>query len=230
MQSKSIFSKLWPQSQHGADTPENGQPTEVPMNKPDVHPAADPAAPHAELLSCEDIYRASGILGLHSKYGISKIAEMLNSKHVRELSKEVKRASVLMALDAVGTSVDEVLQDATRRQHALNTYEAGRRKEIDELEADKLRENVQIQAELERVTAHYADRIKRNLDLVEHEKEAFRGWQTIKEQESLRISEASALCGKQPVAESVSDAPAGPVAVSDALAPKAATAAGAGVK
>jgi hypothetical protein len=59
-----------------------------------------------ELLSMEDIYRAAGIVGPRSGYSINKVVQMLHSEHIRGLSKEMKRASVLMTLDAAGVSRD----------------------------------------------------------------------------------------------------------------------------
>ena len=205
MQSTSLFRKFWRQQSNSADGPDHIKSTEVPVNKPEVNAAEHPTEIQSGLLSCEDIYRASGILGVQSKYNITKIVDMLNSKHIRELPKEVRRASVLMALDAAGTTVDEVLNDASRRQHALNSYEAGQQKQFEQFEADKTRENGQIKAEMERVTAHYAERIQHNLEHVAREREAFRNWQAMKEQESQRISEAVALCGRQPVVEPSAD-------------------------
>ena len=205
MESKSIFPKFWRHQQDDTDALDNAIPTEVPVNKLNANAPESPAEPQGNLLSCEDIYHASGILGARSRYGINKIIDMLTSRHIRDLSKEVKRASVLMALDAAGTTVDDVLQDAARRQHALSAYEAGQQKQFDEFEARNVRENAQIQAEMERVTSHYANRIKHNLDQVAQERAALCSWQAMKEQESQRISEAVGLCGKQPVSESSSD-------------------------
>ena len=205
MESKSLFPKFWRSQQDDSEAPDNATSTEVPVNKLNANATEGPADPQGDLLSCEDIYHASGILSARSRYGINKIIEMLTSKHIRDMAKDVKRASVLMALDAAGTSVDDVLQDAARRQHALTAYEAGQQKQFDEFEARNVRENAQIQAEMERVTAHYANRIKHNLDQVAQERAALCSWQAMKEQESQRISEAVTLCGKQPVAEPSSD-------------------------
>jgi hypothetical protein len=47
---------------------------------------------------------------------------MLNGDRIRDLSQDVNRASVLMALDAAGISSDELPTDATRRQNALTAY------------------------------------------------------------------------------------------------------------
>jgi hypothetical protein len=205
MPSKSFFPKFWRALQHGAGAPNNRTSTEVAVNK--INAPEVPAHSQADLLSCEDIYHASGILSARSGYGIGKIVDMLHSKHIRDLANDVRRASVLMALDAAGTTVEEVLQDATRRQHALNAYESGQKKQVEELEAAKQRENAQLQAEMERVTAHYAERIKHNLDQVAQEKDALCQWQKIKEEESRHISVAVALCTKQPPApEAVSEA------------------------
>ena len=205
MQTKGLFSKFRRQ-QAGAVPAEDSKNTEVPGKKSgNGKVEANPEAglePQTELLSWEDVYHASGILTAHDKYDISKVAAMLHSKHIRELARDAKRASLLMALDAAGTHVEEVLQDATRRQHALDTYEGGQQRQLEEFEANKTRENAQIEAELERLTAHYAARIKRNQDLIGREKAAFRKWQVMKEQESKLIAEAIALCGKQTSSDS----------------------------
>lgn len=121
---------------------------------------------------------------------------MLNSDRIRELSKDIKRASVLIALDAAGSSPDDLLKDATHRQQALNSYEAGQQKQLEEFEARKAQENTKIHAEMERVTAHYADRIQQNLNEVAREKDALRNWQMAKQLESQRISEVIELCAK----------------------------------
>ena len=206
MPSTNLLPKLWRSLHIGTTAPRHGTSPEVPVNKPQSDFSDVPIHPQTDPLSCEDIYRASGILSARSGYGIGKIVDMLQSKHIRELANDVKRASVLMALDAAGTSVDDVLQDANRRQHALNSYEAGQKKLVEEFEAAKQRENAQLQAEMERVTAHYADRIKHNLEQVAKEKDALCQWQKAKEEESQRISQAAGLCAKQQAPATASEA------------------------
>ncbi len=170
------------------------------MNPSNPHPAEGLTGPQTNLLSYEDIYRAAGILSRDSGYGIHKVVDMLNSDRIRTLSPEIKRASVLMALDAAGTSTDDLLRDATRRQQALSSYDAGQQKQLEEFEKRKTQENAQIQAEMESVTAHYAERIQHNQDQVEREKETLRTWQAQKQYESQRIAEVIELCAKQPTA------------------------------
>ena len=163
------------------------------------------------LLQLEDIYRAKGIIGLKMGYSIQKVAEMLSSAHVRELPNEMKRASVLMALDVAGIRIEDVLEDAERRLDALNSYEADQDKYRDEYEARKMQENAEVQAEMERVLAHYQERLKSNTDDVAQLRSPFCAWQEIKQQEVQRITEAVVLCAKRP--QSVS------AGASQALAP-----------
>ena len=108
------------------------------------------------MLSYEDIYHAEGIMSSRSGYGIHKVVEMLKSERIRDLSKEVKHASVLMALDVAGTGVDELLEDALVAGSS-HSYEAAQRKHLDDFEAVKTRENAQLDAELDRLRAHYAE-------------------------------------------------------------------------
>jgi len=174
------------------------------VNKPNPHAKDAVSAPLGELLSYDDIYRAAGIMNPRSGYGIHKVVDMLNSERIRDLAPEIKRSSVLMALDAAGASVDDLLLDATRRQNALNAYEDSQRKQLEEFEARKAHENAQIQAEMEKVASHYAERIQQNEGEVSKEREALRNWQTAKQCESQRIGEVMELCSK-PAPESVKD-------------------------
>ena len=173
------------------------------------------AGSQGALLSVEDIYRAAGIMIPRMGYSIRKVADMLASDHLRGLSDEMKRASVLMALDAAGISVEEVLHDADVRQVAVNSYESEQWKNFEDYWALKAAENAQIQSELERITAQHLERIKRNLDEVAQEKIIFASWQTMKQREVQRIAEAAAVCGRSsaPAAPTVSPLSSAGVAV-----------------
>jgi hypothetical protein len=198
MESRGIFPKFWRRQQESASAPEKVMSKEAPVNKPDA--AEDFSETETALLSYEDIYHAAGILSPRSGYGIHKVVDMLNSERIRDLARDVKRASVLMALDAAGTSADDLLQDATRRQQALEAYAAGQQKQLESFEARKATENTKIKAEMDRVAAHYAERIQHNNDLVAREKESLRNWQSAKQNENQRIAEVIELCTKQTVA------------------------------
>lgn len=205
-------------------TPWRSQADANPNSSADVAPAAAPpdtasskqtrpesASGHAagnDLLPAEEIYRLAGVPTPRLGYSITKVVDMLSNEHIRDLPIETKRASLLMALEAAGVQVNEVLQDATLRQHALNSYETTQKKRLEQYEARKAQENRDIQAEMDRVTAQYLARINSNLDCVAREKDALRKWQVHKQEEAQQMAEAVALCVKhqgsqQPEDESV---------------------------
>jgi len=197
-----------------ASSGENSSGTGVKENRmPQMTQSADKAAMHSarevpsfqvELPPTEDIYREAGIMTPRKGYSIKKVVEMLNSEHIRGLSREMKRAAVLMALDAAGISVDQIQRDAKARQDALDLFEAGQKKQIEAEWARKAEEVTQIQAELESIKAHYMARISRNMEGVAREKASFSNWQTMKQQEIQDMSEAAELCSKPKASEMAS--------------------------
>jgi hypothetical protein len=165
--------------------------TERAVAKPAAIPSGESAGGfEAELLPMEDIYRVAGITSPRRGYSVSKVVEMLRSEHLRGASRELRRAAVLMALDAAGVTVDEVLQDAKVRQEAIDAYAMEQRKHAEAQWSRKAEENLQIQAELELVKAHYGERIRRNLDGLAREKATFGNWLKMKEQETEGMAEA----------------------------------------
>jgi hypothetical protein len=172
--------------------------------KSPVHVAREVPNFQVELLPMDDIYGIAGIMNPRRGYSISKVVEMVHSEHIRGLSKEMKQAAVLMALDAAGISLDQVQQDARARQGALDSYEAAQKKQVEAMWARKAEEVIQIQAELESVKAHHLARISRNLEGVAREKATFNHWLTLKQQECESMAEAVELCLKSPVSHPTS--------------------------
>ncbi|MGA8272967.1 MAG: hypothetical protein WB919_15500 [Candidatus Sulfotelmatobacter sp.] len=176
-----------------------------------VPQAAESAANYQlELLPVEDIYCAAGIMNPRKGYGVHKVVEMLHSEHIGGLSTEMKRSAVLMALDAAGVGMEQIRKDAKERQSALDAYEAEQRKQADAEWARKEEENVQIQADMERVKEQFMARINRNLEGIAREKATFDSWQATKKQASESMREAVDLCVKPSVAEPVVAEPATP--------------------
>jgi hypothetical protein len=81
------------------------------------------------------VYQEAGIeLPLHG-YGIDKVAEMLESKRLASLQREVKATAVLAALEAASVPIRDVIQDAVLRDKALDAFEAAKAREVQELQA-----------------------------------------------------------------------------------------------
>src|SRR5258708_33720900 len=95
---------------------------------------------------------------------------MLESEDIGNLPSDVKKASGLGALDDAGVDIKEVIQDAVRRDRALDTYERGQQRAAEELESKKTAENSQIQAEIDKyVTEQRAKKQGKN-DAISREK------------------------------------------------------------
>jgi DNA-binding transcriptional MerR regulator len=140
--------------------------------------------------SFENIYSAAEIHPPAHGFTIMKVGEMLQNEHIRNLPKEVKRSSVLVALEAAGAPLQDVIEDAVKRDHALDTFERVQEKALAELEAQKSQENQQIQAEIDRVLAEHRSRVQANNDIVAKERERFYAWRVKKQEEEQKISDA----------------------------------------
>ena len=204
-----------------APSPRSSSPESVPAGRALLSPSpaspmlgVDPglATPRGDLLPLDDIYRAAGIVAPRLGYTIIKVLEMLSSDHLRGLSDEIKRASVLMALHAAGVPLNEIIQDAQHRQNAIAKFEADQRRKFEDYWARRAEENTLLQAEMERVTRQYVERMNRNLNEVAQEKEAFQKWQAGLQQEILQISEAVTLCSQASALDPAPEIPAAPAA------------------
>jgi hypothetical protein len=154
--------------------------------------AAEPkfTTPVSDPTSFDEIYRAAEIPPAPQGYSILKVSQMLESERIRNLPSDVKRSSVLVALDAAGIDVKEVIQDAIRRDRALDTYERVQQRAADELEARKTKENVDIQAQIDQYVTQQRAKIQSNNEAISREKERFTGWRLKKQQEEKKIAEA----------------------------------------
>ena len=177
--------------EEGADG-ESADTDAPPRRVADVVPEAEPAftTPIANPTALEDIYRSAQIVAAGHGYTVLKVAEMLQSEHIRSLPSEVKRKSILVALDAAGVTVNEIVEDAVRRDRALDTYERVLQKNLEELRTQKDAENAQLEEEIARRQAELRARIESNNQEVSREVESLRAWQVRKQNEEQRIAEA----------------------------------------
>ena len=110
---------------------------EIPREVFDVEPPApvERSRVQADIEDFGAVYAEAGIeLPLHG-YGVDKVGEMLENKRLASLAREVKASAVLAALEAASVGVREVIQDAVRRDKALDAFEAGKVAEVRELRA-----------------------------------------------------------------------------------------------
>jgi Asp-tRNA(Asn)/Glu-tRNA(Gln) amidotransferase A subunit family amidase len=165
-------------------------PTEA--NPPGVVPAetaasALPVPPAADLAI---VYESAKIAAPAHGYTVLKVAEMLRSEHIRSLPPDVRAKSVLVALDAAGVKVDEVVEDAVRRDRALDTYERVLQQHVDDLAGTVAEENRRAEEEIAARIAEIRARIDENTRRVAAERAEFEAWRTRKQQEEALIADA----------------------------------------
>lgn len=138
-----------------AETPEHA--AEGPPSERDLPPEAfaeaeKPVSRSTVAADVEDfgaVYEEARIeLPLHG-YGVDKVAEMLQSKRLETLGREVKATAVMAALEAAQVPVKEVLQDAVLRDRALDAFELAKEREVKELRAEAERRIRAIKDEME---------------------------------------------------------------------------------
>ena len=146
--------------------------------------------PVSDPTSFDQIYKAAEIPAAPKDYSILKVSQMLESDRIRSLPSDVKKSSILLALDAAGVDIKDVIQDAIRRDRALDTYERVQQRAVEELEGRKSKENSEIQAQIDRYVTEQRAKIQSNNDEISREKERFTGWRLKKQQEEKKIAEA----------------------------------------
>jgi hypothetical protein len=105
----------------------------------EVMPEPAPARPISVVPATVDdfqvVYTDAGIGNPQHGYGISKIADMLESPRLKSLGREVKAAAVMAALEAAGVEIKDVIRDAVARDQALDTFEGAKERELAEMRA-----------------------------------------------------------------------------------------------
>ena len=160
-------------------------------------PAETPKPVASALGGFEEVYATAGIGTPANGYTILKVADMLDNRHLADMTPDAKRNSLMMALEAAEIEIGELLQDAVARNRALDDHEDKRLEEVRVFESQKVEENNKLHAEMERLTGQYMSRIQANTDQVAREQDSFRAWQKRKQQESQRITDAATFCVPQ---------------------------------
>jgi hypothetical protein len=179
--------------------PESSDPTLPPRRVVDMVPDAEGDAtfdtPVSSPIDLSEIYTSAQIGTPAHGYTVLKVAEMLQSEHIRDLTADLKQRSVKVALEAAGVNVTDIVEDAVQRDRALDTYERVLQKHLEELRAQKEAENKQLEADIEQRVAELRGRIDQNnaevrREEVRREQDALASWRVRKRQEEERIAEA----------------------------------------
>jgi hypothetical protein len=124
-----------PAAGEAADAPE---PSRRPREREIPATAFDAAEPRslersqvpADVADFTAVYQEAGIELPPHGYGVDKVGEMLESKRLAPLGREVKAQAVMAALEAAQVSLRDVIQDAVLRDKALDAFEAAKEHEL----------------------------------------------------------------------------------------------------
>ncbi len=100
-------------------------------------------------ISFDLVYRAAGVaVPLHG-YDTFKVEALLGNERLKALTPESKSAAVLVALDAQGVKIEDVIKDAVTRDKALDAFEQFQLKKLVELQGKIEAEAKRLQDEIE---------------------------------------------------------------------------------
>lgn len=155
-----------------------------------TEPALSFEGPVADTATHDDIYSAARIATPPHGYTILKVAQMLESEHIRELPADVRSKSVLVALDAAGVPVEQIVEDAVQRDRALDTYERVLEQNLEALRVSAAQDNARLEAEVEQRLRELRAAIDRNNQAVAQAREQLAVWRAGKRAEEARIADA----------------------------------------
>jgi hypothetical protein len=175
-----------------ADAPprERDIPAEA-FEEPLAAPVLQSAVP-ADVDDFSPVYQEAGVeLPAHG-YGVDKVSEMLQSKRLATLGREVKATAVMAALEAAGAPVRDVIQDGVRRDAALDAFEAAKETELRELQRQSQARVQAIKEEIDEFLKAKNAEIEELKQASEAAEKAFAGLQARKRKEEERIHEVVA--------------------------------------
>ena len=173
-----------------APTGRPAQPQRVVDVVPDAEGDATFSTPVETPTDLGEIYASAQIPAPSHGYTVLKVAEMLQSEHLKALPADVKHKSILVALEAAGVKVAEIVEDAVQRDRALDTYERVLQKNLESLRSQKDEENKAIEQEINTRVAELRAKMDQNAADVKREQDSLLAWRVRKRLEEDRIAEA----------------------------------------
>jgi hypothetical protein len=166
------------------------------------------------------IFRAAGVNDPAHGYSAYKVLEIFASPGFSTLDTRARAAALTGFLNMNPTGpvpVTDIVQDAVRRDQALDKFEEFLRRKLAERAEQIDKDNAQLQAEIDEVIRRNREKIEANRIALETEQARISRWQVIKRAEERKLFDAvNPFVEKNPI--STADAPR--VASSTAAAPE----------
>ena len=109
-----------------------------------------PAAQTADDVPFEKVFEAAKIPAPAHKFTVEKVGEMLRHPKLASLDRGARAAAVLVALDSQGVSIQSVIEEAAKKDRALDVFEKVQRERLQQFTRQKEGENCRLASEIEK--------------------------------------------------------------------------------
>ncbi|MDQ7779174.1 MAG: hypothetical protein RDV41_05640 [Planctomycetota bacterium] len=118
-------------------------------------------------VSFAQIFDAAGIKTPAHGFTVYKVGEMLASDRLTSMTPETKAAAVLVALEAAGAKLEDVIRDAVARDKALDAFEEFQERRLADLRKTKEEENKKLKEEVKTFVNQKRIQFKKNKQAIE---------------------------------------------------------------
>lgn len=162
-------------------------------------PAAAPAAetatgdPLVDLPSFDAIYRAAGIETPAHGFTAGKVLEMLASPELAALDGKARAgalAAFLKMNPAGAVPITDIVEDAVRRDQALDQFARFLQGKLAERAAAADRDNARLQSEIDELVRANREKMDANRGAIDAARERFETWRAAKQAEERRLAQA----------------------------------------
>ena len=148
----------------------------------------DGAMETGTLPSPDEIYTSHALpTSTDEGFHVFHVERLLDSKYLQGLGRQVKKASILVALEANQVSIEGVIQDTISRDNALDQTEELLRAELDVAEHDIKTRNTEIEEEIALFLEEKRKEMSDNRALLQQKQNDFDQWLVVKRQEEMRL-------------------------------------------
>lgn len=172
------------------------------------------------------IYKAAGIQDPAHGYTAHKVLEILSSSDFANLDSRAKAAALtgFLRMNPTGpVPITDIVQDAVRRDQALDRFEDFLRTKLKARSEEKEKENARLQAEIDELVRRNREAMDANRRALEDEEARLAQWQLTKKSEERRLFESvSPFVETNPITtgEAASSSKPGPPAPASAAGPE----------
>jgi hypothetical protein len=160
------------------------------------------------VLSVGEIYKRAGIKSDASGFDLAKLEELLADPEIADLPLEIRARSVKASLKAMGKELRDIIEEAAKRDQALEDYLVYLDHRVQQVEEQVAAANVALKHEIDSFVAAKTAAIENNKEMMLDAKAAladFRRSKSTEEQRLFSVVSPFVLPGENPVVVSERD-------------------------